>query len=125
VFRNEERAMKSNSQNVEFKSSGNAEASNDFRADGDMNARPARSKQVALELPPAGAMRWGVRSKAAVVAAVRGGVLTLEQACERYALSTSEYFTWESGLDSFGLEGLALAGRRARRRNYARSTSKK
>jgi len=39
------------------------------------------------DLPPADTKRWVVRRKAEVVAALRGGLLSLEEACSRYALS--------------------------------------
>ncbi len=78
----------------------------------------SRPKTVALRLPPPGTMRWGVRSKAAVVAAIRAGMLSLEDACQRYALSTTEYLTWEHGLDAAGLEGLGMAGRQEQRRGF-------
>ncbi len=34
-------------------------------------------------LPPAGTKRWVIRRKAEVVAAVRNGLIDLEEACER------------------------------------------
>jgi Protein of unknown function (DUF1153) len=46
------------------------------------------------DLPSAETRRWSIRRKAAVVAAVRGGLLTLEEACTRYALSTEEFLSW-------------------------------
>ena len=36
------------------------------------------------DLPPPSTKRWVVRRKAAVVMAVRAGVITLEEACRRY-----------------------------------------
>ena len=77
------------------------------------------SKDAVLELPPPGAKRWSARSKAAVVTAIRAGVLTLEEAYEQYALSIAEYQSWEAGFDTLGLEGLGLAGRQLRRRAQA------
>ena len=41
-------------------------------------------------LPSAGTRRWVARRKAAVVAAVRQGVITREEACRRYELSEEE-----------------------------------
>ena len=41
-------------------------------------------------LPPASTTRWVVRRKAEVVAAVRAGLITLEEACQRYTLSAEE-----------------------------------
>ena len=40
--------------------------------------------------------RWTGRRKAAVVAAVHSGEITLEAACRRYELSIEEFHTWES-----------------------------
>jgi hypothetical protein len=36
------------------------------------------------ELPPQNTRRWVARRKAAVVAAVTNGVITIEEACRRY-----------------------------------------
>ncbi len=58
------------------------------------------------ELPPAGTMRWVPRRKAQVVAAVRGGALSLDDACERYALTVEEFLSWQRAIDRFGLAGL-------------------
>ena len=38
--------------------------------------------------------------------AVRNGVLTLEDACARYALSAEEFGTWQARYDRDGLRGL-------------------
>jgi hypothetical protein len=104
-----------NSQNVAFSSVRSRKTSG---GKGSTNKTPVSrlSKDIVLELPPPGAMRWGARAKAAVVAAIRGGVLTLDEACEQYALSTAEYLSWEAGFDALGLEGLELSGRQLRRR---------
>ena len=58
------------------------------------------------DLPPRDTKRWVIRRKAALVAAVRGGLLTLEEACERYALTIEEYLSWQTTLDRHGLAGL-------------------
>jgi hypothetical protein len=57
-------------------------------------------------LPPENTERWVARRKAAVIAAVRCGELTLEQACRRYQLSEEEFRSWERGYDIHGLAGL-------------------
>jgi len=44
------------------------------------------------ELPPPNTKRWVVRRKAAVVAAVRAGVITLEEACRRYEPTASAVY---------------------------------
>ncbi len=58
------------------------------------------------DLPPADTVRWVVRRKAQVVAAVRGGLLTLEEACNRYRLTVEEFLTWQRSLDNHGIAGL-------------------
>ena len=58
------------------------------------------------DLPPPNTGRWVMRRKAEVVAAVRGGLLSVETACGRYTLSTDEYLNWEQAIDEHGLLGL-------------------
>ena len=47
-----------------------------------------------------------MRRKATVVAAVRGGLLSLEEACERYTLSVEEFMSWQAAIEKHGLAGL-------------------
>jgi hypothetical protein len=58
------------------------------------------------DLPVAGTHRWVARRKAEVVAAVRGGLLSLEEACQRYKLSVDEYMSWQALVDKHGIAGL-------------------
>ena len=44
------------------------------------------------EAPPS---HWVIRRKAEVVAAVRGGLLSLEEACSRYTLTVEEFLAWQ------------------------------
>lgn len=60
------------------------------------------------DLPPADTVRWVIRRKAEVVAGVRAGLLTLDEACERYSLSIDEFLLWQRQLDRHGLEGLKV-----------------
>ena len=46
------------------------------------------------DLPAPETKRWVIRRKAVVVAAVRGGLLTLAEACTRYALTVDELIAW-------------------------------
>ena len=57
-------------------------------------------------LPPPETTRWVVRRKAEVVAAVRGGLLSLEEACARYTLTVEEFLSWQYSIDQHGLAGL-------------------
>ncbi|HXL70992.1 MAG TPA: DUF1153 domain-containing protein, partial [Rhizomicrobium sp.] len=43
---------------------------------------------------------------AEVVAAVRGGLLSLDEACRRYTLTVEEFLGWQHSIDRFGLAGL-------------------
>ncbi len=57
-------------------------------------------------LPAPGTKRWVIRRKAEVVAAVRGGLLTLDEACERYTLTVEEFLSWQRAIEQHGLPGL-------------------
>jgi hypothetical protein len=59
-------------------------------------------------LPPANTRRWVIRRKAEVVAAVRSGAISLEDACSRYKLSIEEFLSWQRLIDSHGLAGLRV-----------------
>lgn len=50
--------------------------------------------------------RWVVRRKAAVVAAVRGGTITIEEALRRYQLTEEEFLSWQRAFEAHGLAGL-------------------
>jgi hypothetical protein len=67
-----------------------------------------RAHALLSELPPPNTQRWVIRRKAVVVAAVRSGVLTLEEACERYKLSIEEFLSWQRLIDSHGMAGLRV-----------------
>ncbi|MBB5518966.1 CtrA inhibitor SciP [Amphiplicatus metriothermophilus] len=81
------------------------------------NATPQRSKEpyvigpdglplTLADLPPSDTKRWVIRRKAEVVAAVRGGLLTLEEACRRYKLTVEEFLSWQRAIDQYGMAGL-------------------
>jgi hypothetical protein len=42
------------------------------------------------------------------VAAVEGGLISREEACERYALSDEEFEGWKANLTRYGLKGLCV-----------------
>ena len=50
--------------------------------------------------------RWTVRRKAAVIEAVRGGWIPIEEACELYSISVDEFLNWERDIDRNGIPGL-------------------
>jgi hypothetical protein len=61
---------------------------------------------TAADLPSGETKRWSIRRKAEVVAAVRGGLLSLEEACSRYALNIEEFLCWQYCIDQYGFNGL-------------------
>ncbi len=68
--------------------------------------QPVPPQHDLSDLPPPDTRRWVVRRKAQVVAAVRDGLLSLEDACRRYDLSAEEFRGWERALSTHGLRGL-------------------
>jgi hypothetical protein len=67
---------------------------------------PDGSPLTLADLPAPGTTRWVIRRKAEVVAAVRGGLLSLEEACSRYMLTVEEFLAWQRSIDRHGLAGL-------------------
>ena len=59
-------------------------------------------------LPAAGTTRWVVRRKAEVVAAVNGGLLSVDDACRRYGLTVEEFAGWQRAVDRSGMPGLRV-----------------
>ena len=59
-------------------------------------------------LPPPSTSRWVVRRKAEVVAAVNGGLLTVDEACDRYGLTIEEFAGWQRAVDRSGMAGLRV-----------------
>jgi hypothetical protein len=55
---------------------------------------------------PLPTQRWTGRRKAAVVEAVRGGSIPIEEACQLYHISVEEFLTWERDFDRHGVPGL-------------------
>ena len=51
------------------------------------------------QLPPYGLKRWSIRQKLLVIAAVRYGMLTFAEACERYDLNLEGYLRWQRSYD--------------------------
>ena len=63
-------------------------------------------KQGESELPPTRTRRWTFRRKAALLQALRSGIITFEQACDQYALSIEELRAWKRDFERHGLYGL-------------------
>jgi hypothetical protein len=82
------------------------------------------------DLPAPDVKRWSMVRKAAVVAAVRAGLMSFEEACIRYRLHADEFLSWQQHVRRHGLKGLRStrtqlysaggAKRRTRRRSRHR-----
>ncbi len=85
-----------------------SQASNVFSATGDQVkiVRLSDRQKELDKLPTTNTRRWVTRRKAQVVAAVRDGLLTFDEACKRYNLSDEEFRSWARLLDQHGLRGL-------------------
>lgn len=59
-------------------------------------------------LPPPDGTRWNPHRKAEVVAAVRGGLLSFDEACRRYSLEMEELLGWQRAVDRSGIPGLRV-----------------
>lgn len=92
--------------------------------------RPARvigadGKPLTLENLPARDVRWSKKRKAQVVAAVRGNLISFDEAVRRYGLSPMEFIAWESEVLVFLAERQRAVERREFRvlRREARATT--
>ena len=78
------------------------------------NIRPAKvigplGEPLTIDsLPPPDTTRWVVRRKAEVVAAVNGGLLSVDDVCQRYNLSAEEFASWQRAVDRSGMPGLRV-----------------
>jgi Protein of unknown function (DUF1153) len=81
---------------------------------------PSGRQLTFADLPLANTKRWVIRRKAEIVAAVRGGLLSRDEACSRYALNPDELLAWQDCIERFGLPGL----RTTRSQFYLRGIAK-
>ena len=102
--------MRAIQQDLGTGNSGRDEASVDHYAGPNAGSAVSHIEIAVIPLPPPWSKRWSPDAKAAVVAAVRGRILTLDEVCEQYEVSIEEYLTWQHGIDLFGWAGLRLTG---------------
>ena len=69
---------------------------------------PTGTPLTLSDLPPANTQRWVIRRKAEVVAAVNGGLLTIDEVCDRYGLTIEEFTSWQRAIDRVGMPGLRV-----------------
>ena len=91
-----------------------------------MELKPPRLRNVTApdgrpltlaDLPAPDTKRWVIRRKAEVIAAVRSGLLSLEEACNRYMLTVDELLSWQDAVDQHGMVGLRATRIRQYRQN--------
>ena len=71
-------------------------------------------------LPLPGTNRWVPRRKAEVVAAVHGGLLTIDEVRARYGLTLEEFASWQRGVERSGMQGLRVTKLQHYRDLYSR-----
>ena len=69
---------------------------------------PLGEPLTVASLPSPNTKRWVVRRKAEVVAAVNGGLLTIDEVLERYSLTLEEFAGWQRAVDRSGMPGLRV-----------------
>jgi hypothetical protein len=67
---------------------------------------PMGERLTMKSLPPPDTTRWMPRRKAEVVAAVNGGLISIDEACDRYSLSVEELASWQRAIERSGMLGL-------------------
>ncbi len=90
------------------------------RSDRSLSTIGPSGKPLTLEdLPPPDTVRWVIRRKAELVAAIGGGLLSLEDACERYQLSEEELQSWANSIAKHGIRGLRSTRLQLYRKSHA------
>jgi hypothetical protein len=72
-------------------------------------------------LPPANPARWTVRRKAELDAAMRGGLLTFDEACARYGLAMEELIPWQGAHQRSRMQGLRVTRSQEFRERFVRA----
>ena len=67
---------------------------------------PLGQRLTLADLPPPGFRHWLPMRKAEVVSAVTGGLITMDEALERYGMTIEEYAGWTRAVSRFGVGGL-------------------
>jgi hypothetical protein len=76
---------------------------------------PKGSRLTITDLPTPETKRWGARRKAELVVAIRGELISLEEACSRYKLTVEELLSWQESFDKHGVHGLRIMGTKTHR----------
>jgi hypothetical protein len=81
---------------------------------------PLGEKLTVESLPSPYTTRWVIRRKAEIVAAVNGGLISIDEACERYSLTLDEIVSWQRAIDRTGMKGLRVTQLQYYREIYER-----
>ena len=82
---------------------------NNIEKRGSLVLGPNGNVLTIADLPISAKVRWVPRRKAEVVSAVAGGLLTMSDACTRYAVSVEEFCQWRKDWASGGLKYLQVS----------------
>lgn len=82
---------------------------------------PLGEAMTKADLPHQSTTRWVVRRKAEVVAAVNGGMLTTDEACDHYNISLEEFISWQQAIERVGMPGLRVTHLQDSREHYQRA----
>lgn len=82
---------------------------------------PLGQRMTLDDLPAPDTDRWIARRKAEVVAAVNGGMLSIQDACERYQLSLEEFASWQRAALRAGIPGLRITKSQQYRDVYSKT----
>lgn len=69
---------------------------------------PDGRRMTRADLPAPDTRRWVASRKAAVVRAVTNGLISAEEACQRYGLSQEELIVWCDSFSRHGEAGLKI-----------------
>lgn len=72
------------------------------------DSKEAKLASSEFALPPADTRRWVISRKGQVVKAVEAGILTVEEACNRYDLTPEELAAWRRLVQRHGVRGLRV-----------------
>ncbi len=86
----------------------NIEKKSDLRVRTRHVVGPDGKPLTVADLPPRDTKRWVIRRKAEVVTAVRGGLISFDEMCERYNITVDEFLSWQRAIDKHGLNGLKV-----------------
>ncbi|MGN6516207.1 MAG: DUF1153 domain-containing protein [Rhizomicrobium sp.] len=81
---------------------------------------PDGSPMTVFDLPSAKTQRWSLKLKADVIAAVKGGLISVEEATARYQLNQEKLIAWKNEVEEADL--LQLRATRVRKQRTKRAT---